>query len=516
MRDLLAMPELRLRLLHGDEASLDRPLRYTYSSDLIDPRRYLSGGELVVSGLVWRSDTTDSETFASNLALAGVAGLAAGEARFGEVPSDVVQACRRHDILLLGVPVEVSFTQINEAVIGATTAARGARLEATLGRYRKLLSAAAEGRHLDELVAQVCAETGLVCRVLTPTGRGVSTGAGPLPEPDLDRITHTFLTSPRLPALVRRRAEPTYSVFGVGPALGQRTVSWLIAAEGDWSTWPQASVDAVGELGAIAQLERIRRDEGLRAMRQVADDAVALVIAGTANRPETVVRLRQAGMDPDQPLAVVVVVAGTGEAQWREEERAILDDATAHLGTSVVAHGPDGHAVALVPAADPRFAHRLRVALLRLSAGMARSPLTVGVSEPAPLSALSGMWEEARHARTLASVGTDKSSVSVVTGAEVTSHVLLLAAVPDDVRRTFADRVLGPVRDYDVAHGGGLQETLTAFLACSCSWSRTAEAMHLHVNSVRYRIRRVEELTGRDLSRLEDRVDVFLALRSLS
>jgi sugar diacid utilization regulator len=35
------------------------------------------------------------------------------------------------------------------------------------------------------------------------------------------------------------------------------------------------------------------------------------------------------------------------------------------------------------------------------------------------------------------------------------------------------------------------------------------------VNSVRYRIARVEALTGLDLSRIEDRVDVFLALRSL-
>jgi DNA-binding PucR family transcriptional regulator len=39
--------------------------------------------------------------------------------------------------------------------------------------------------------------------------------------------------------------------------------------------------------------------------------------------------------------------------------------------------------------------------------------------------------------------------------------------------------------------------------------------LHLHVNTVRYRVERIEELTGRDLSRLEDRVDVFLALRSL-
>ena len=103
----------------------------------------------------------------------------------------------------------------------------------------------------------------------------------------------------------------------------------------------------------------------------------------------------------------------------------------------------------------------------------------------------------------------------MVTADEVTSHVLLLAAVPDDVRRTFAGRVLQPVLDHDARHGTDLLETLRTFLDVDGSWSRCAAAMHLHVNTVRYRIGRVEQLSGRDLARIEDRVDLFLALRSL-
>jgi DNA-binding PucR family transcriptional regulator len=75
--------------------------------------------------------------------------------------------------------------------------------------------------------------------------------------------------------------------------------------------------------------------------------------------------------------------------------------------------------------------------------------------------------------------------------------------------------VLDPVLAYDARTGAGLRETLEAFLDCSGSWSRAAEQLHLHVNTVRYRIGRVEELTGRDLGSFPDRVDVFLALRSL-
>jgi DNA-binding PucR family transcriptional regulator len=90
----------------------------------------------------------------------------------------------------------------------------------------------------------------------------------------------------------------------------------------------------------------------------------------------------------------------------------------------------------------------------------------------------------------------------------------MLAAVPAPVRRSFRDRVLGPLRDYDAEHRSDLVHTLEVFLECSGSWSRCAVRLHVHVNTLRYRIRRIEELTGRDLGTFEDRVDLFLALRA--
>jgi PucR C-terminal helix-turn-helix domain len=92
-------------------------------------------------------------------------------------------------------------------------------------------------------------------------------------------------------------------------------------------------------------------------------------------------------------------------------------------------------------------------------------------------------------------------------------HELLLASVPVPVLRSLGDRLLGPVRDYDVRHKADLLPTLASFLACDGSWSACASRMYVHVNTVRYRIGRIESLTGRDLSALADRVDFFLALR---
>ena len=84
--------------------------------------------------------------------------------------------------------------------------------------------------------------------------------------------------------------------------------------------------------------------------------------------------------------------------------------------------------------------------------------------------------------------------------------------MPTPVLRSFRDRLLGPLTDYDDRHNAELLATLRSFLACDGSWSACASLMYVHVNTVRYRISRVEALTGRDLSALADRVDFFLAL----
>jgi DNA-binding PucR family transcriptional regulator len=100
-----------------------------------------------------------------------------------------------------------------------------------------------------------------------------------------------------------------------------------------------------------------------------------------------------------------------------------------------------------------------------------------------------------------------------VTGPAPSLHEALLASVPAPVLRSFRERLLGPLREYDDRHNAELLTTLKAFLACDGSWSACASRMYVHANTVRYRISRIEALTGRDLSALADRVDFFLALR---
>jgi DNA-binding PucR family transcriptional regulator len=99
--------------------------------------------------------------------------------------------------------------------------------------------------------------------------------------------------------------------------------------------------------------------------------------------------------------------------------------------------------------------------------------------------------------------------------ADAASHELLLAVVDGSVTRAYAEQVLGPLVDWDLSHGSTLVETLREFLAVGGRWTEAAQALHIHPNTLRYRLDRVEQLTSRSLADSGDRVDVYLALKLL-
>ena len=66
--------------------------------------------------------------------------------------------------------------------------------------------------------------------------------------------------------------------------------------------------------------------------------------------------------------------------------------------------------------------------------------------------------------------------------------------------------------EYDRLHRGRLLETLRTFLRLGGSLQETARVLYLHVNTVRHRLRRIAELTGRDPAVFDDRIALAIAL----
>lgn len=103
---------------------------------------------------------------------------------------------------------------------------------------------------------------------------------------------------------------------------------------------------------------------------------------------------------------------------------------------------------------------------------------------------------------------------AVTSTDEARTTVLLdgiVALMPDDL----IDRRLLALRDYDVAHDGSLVGTLRAYLDCFGDVTAAGMALHVHPNTVRYRMRRIEKILGTSLGDPDDRLVLALGLRAM-
>jgi sugar diacid utilization regulator len=125
-------------------------------------------------------------------------------------------------------------------------------------------------------------------------------------------------------------------------------------------------------------------------------------------------------------------------------------------------------------------------------------------------SGLRRSLREALTALTLARARPD--GARVVGHLDVGSHVLLLDLVEQDVLEAFRETLLGPIERWDAEHATDLMATLHAFLQHDGAWRSTAAHLHIHHNTLRHRIERIENLTGRRVATTSDRVDLHLAL----
>ena len=102
---------------------------------------------------------------------------------------------------------------------------------------------------------------------------------------------------------------------------------------------------------------------------------------------------------------------------------------------------------------------------------------------------------------------------------EVASHrdlgafQLLLSLQDDDALVSYCRGVLGPVEHGEGDYGEELLRSLDVFIEHNGHWEKAANALYCHRHTLRYRIRRVEQLTGRDFSSARDRIEFWLALR---
>ncbi|MFD0423229.1 PucR family transcriptional regulator [Streptomyces parvus] len=513
VEDLLRLESLDLTLLWGDRPQLTREISGVTATDLEDPGRFLQRGELVLSGLVWwapADDEAKAERFVAALEEAGAVALLAGEETHGGVPEVLVEACRRHGIAILSVPVHTSFRAVTDTVylrqwgdLSRRPAAPYALPENVRAELGRLL---AEGTDPDTLLTRAVGHLGAPpAYVLSATGR---------------TIARTPTAAP-LSASRAAEAVTAPTTLSVDPDASPYA-QWHLHLPEPVET-PPRMLHEIAEVLAQHRRAALRRETAARGR---AADLLALIdTPSSAAAPAALGRALEAcGLAEQDPYTVITV---KGEAD---------DDGTVDALTEALHHLPDrGFAVGRLPTAEPgeatavigagaaaaegggTIATTLKNLWPTLQSRNAKVPLLGGISTPATTpGTLKGALAQARYALTAArsrkAPGTEAPMSRLTAIEDLTTLDALLAGIPADVRTAFGIHALGPLADDTNPSHRMLLETLDVFLTHNGSWARTAEALHLHVNTVHYRIQRVEMLTGRDLARLDHKLDLKAAL----
>ncbi len=147
-----------------------------------------------------------------------------------------------------------------------------------------------------------------------------------------------------------------------------------------------------------------------------------------------------------------------------------------------------------------------------LGAHQAGVPVMAGAGRAVPAAEARRSLHEARCALEARALGAVNGG-ALATYRDLGSFQLLLSLQDDDALRLFCDSILAPIEDSEGAYGGELMRSLEAFIECNGQWEAAARRLYCHRHTLRYRIRKIEELTGRDLGSARDRIEFWLALR---
>jgi purine catabolism regulator len=495
--DLIDDPKLGLELVVGND--LDRRVRWVHTTELADPSRYLQGDEVILTTGVWIETGTRPADFVRPLQRSGIAALGYGlPTPDAEVPPELVAACRRRALTLFLVPFEVPFIAIGEAFFERLVSDRQAALEGTVERNAAFVRAAEHSEGLDGALRVLSRAQSLHPWVIGPGGRVLAHSGC---EPSPDQIEAVTAEAGRLQADYPVRV-PDWLIFPI-VSVGRTDAHLVVACD-------QARL-AVDDRSAVDQalpflgLELAHRRALHESERRFAAELIDLISAGPAQLFAATARLEAFGIDPDRPLAGIVC-----EVPSVDDGVDVMERALAHAGVTAVVATKGVELVGIVAwdGPEPRL-----VELARGLCDELGEQAAVGIGGlAAGAGALSTSLIEARHACRFAR--RRSTGRAFATHGEVGSHALLLALQDENVLAAFRSALLQPLEQHDTRRHTELVATLDAFLASGGRWQQTANRLHVHVNTLRHRLARVEQLTGRSLESMDDRVDFYIALHA--
>ncbi|MFD4134678.1 PucR family transcriptional regulator [Streptomyces goshikiensis] len=516
LASLVQHSALKLSVRAG-EGRLDTPVRWAHVSELADPVPYMEGGELLLITAM-KLDAEDPEEmrrYVRRLAAAGVVGIGfAVGVNYEAVPEALVEAARTEDLPLLEVPRRTPFLAISKAVSAALAADQYRAVTAGFEAQRELTRAALSDGPA-ELLTKLAAHVHGWAALYDTSGAVVAAA----PEWAARRAARLTPDVERL----RERPAPASAVVGGSEdrvelqSLGTGRRARGALAVGTAAPLGTAERYAVHSAVALLTLTTERSRSLHDAESRLGAAVLRMLLAGEADHARAVAGDLYGAL-LEAPFRIVVAepaLAGTAQPEGLALLADAVESAAARTGEALLVVPEPGRLVVL--AADggsavqacADHAQALESRRGRDATGPEPDELVVGLSAAAGPAGVAAAFKQADQAL----------AVARRRGRPLVEHEDLavgsvLPLLADDAVRAFADGTLRALREHDATGRGDLVASLQAWLSRHGQWDAAAADLGVHRHTLRYRMRRVEEILGRSLDDPDVRMELWLALKT--
>jgi purine catabolism regulator len=455
-------------------------------------------------------------------------------------PPALIEAAEAAAMPLLVAPPGARAADLERAIVALIVDRRAHLRQRADETYQRLTRIALEDRGLGALV-QALADTMEKVVVIQDEYGVVQEAAAPhapradAPLPPLETVVAELqartreLPWPRREELRAHAPSPQVQPLGesglarvVVPIVLKRTMAGFLSAVGPLATCDELDHLIIGPAAIVCALEIAKQRAVAEAEYRLQADVLDAALAGRfASEAELAARARALGYDlagEHVALAFALDSGPAGDSGAVEQPRLRLRDALRRLlderGVPYLLRQEEGRVVAFVPA-SPAMARggpgpeALRQALAGVLDG---GPVSLGVGRAyAGLAGLSTSYHEAAEALAIGQALLGGSRTTHFADLGIRRLLFPLRGSPE--LKAFYDEFLGALESYDERHGTELIRTLEGFFAHHGNHVRAAEALHLHRNTLLYRLARIQAIAGLDLDDPEVRLAVQVALR---
>ena len=520
--DLLELPELALGRPHvvAGAQGLQRPVRWVHVAEVPDIAALLSGGELILTtGIALPADDAGLARYIDDLADAGVAGLVMEcVRRYRAVPRALAVAAGRRGLPLVVLECETPYVRVTEAAHALIVDARLRQLEASERVHQVFTELSVDGATAERVVAEIAR---LADRPVVLENLAHQLLAYALATPDqLDGWERRS----------RRIAAAAHTAY----VASQGALVTKVGARGEFwgrlvmlDAQPAPYLTTVLERGSAAlalnrlveqNRETLERETHQAVVRRILDSAYASPAEiylradslGVPLRGRTLlgVAVHLPRGDPGDGVADQARVQHATELAARGSREAGVTALVSSLSDAEVGLLLSLEPTATTDVALDRLANSLQSRLAPLG------PVVIGAGSPVDgiREVRTSLREAADVAEAARQSAGDAPMRSYYRMPDVRVRGLLYLLREDPRLQAYIERELGPLLAYDDAHDTALVETLRTWLAAGGSKVVAAQVLRVSRPTVYQRLRLAERVLGLDLSNVEARLSLHLAV----